>query len=395
MRAISYKGLLGIWYCYSALSQLILIYPVYNIHFVASGLSVMDVAALQGIWMLPILLLEIPSGILADRFGRKGVIVFGYIAKTATFIVWLLFPGFAGFALGFALWGIQEAFASGAQDALIYDALRKSGKESEYEKVCGRANALGKLSTMLALVIGGFAYSLSSSLALILSSVAMLACILLALFFPECPIADGEEGHPTVRSILSDGLREILVNRGFLALGSFAAVAGTAYGLLDEFDQFFGLSAGVVVALIGVWGAGRFLVESIGAALAPRLSRFAKGRWALYVLSGIAGLFIAAAVLFRSPWTLPFYFLAYGVFSAAEVLTSARLQAEIPSSSRATLLSLVSLATNAVALPLVGVFGLIFASRGIGAAMLFFAVIATIPIAAYLFRAKLLKNPRG
>lgn len=374
----------ALWYAYQALSHFVLIYPVYNLHFMASGLSIVEVAALQAIWILPGLVLEIPSGMLADRLGRKKAMLGGLAAEAACFAIWLAFPGFTGFAAGFILWGLGETFVSGAREALLYDALKAKGEEDEYASILGRGSSAAKLSTMLALLAGGMTYGASPAIALIASSAAMVAAGVFAALLPDVmAISEGNRPVAPLSAMLEDA-RSILADRAFLFLCAFAAVSSVSYGILDEFDQVLAGSLVNGTALVGIWGAVRYLAEAVGALLADKLARFASGTRKLLVLSALAGAMSFLPAVTRSLWTLPAYFAAFGLFSALEVALGSAVQGRIPSNSRATFLSSVSWSTDALGLPLVFAAGGLAQGSGIGGAFAFLGGVSALPLVGSL-----------
>ena len=109
--------------------------------FVDAGLSEAQVSGLFAVWSGVAVLTEVPSGALADRWSRRGALVAAGVLQALGYVLWLAAPGFAGFAVGFALWGFGGSLSSGAFEALLYDGLRATGAEDHYARVKGRAGA--------------------------------------------------------------------------------------------------------------------------------------------------------------------------------------------------------------------------------------------------------------
>lgn len=96
------------------------------------GLSMAQVLQTQALFALVIALLEVPSGYLADLWGRKNTIVLGQALCTVAFIRLLSADGFVDFLVYEALMGAGLSLCSGADLALLYDsqsALNESGGE--------------------------------------------------------------------------------------------------------------------------------------------------------------------------------------------------------------------------------------------------------------------------
>ena len=113
-------------------------YPVYAIFFLRHGLTWEDFGILNGIWAITIILLEVPSGALADNtIGRKKLLVFAGVCMIIEMLTLLSAPMdgsawvFGLFAINRIISGMAEAAASGADEALVYDSLKEAGMEKE------------------------------------------------------------------------------------------------------------------------------------------------------------------------------------------------------------------------------------------------------------------------
>jgi MFS family permease len=354
-------GIVTLYSLYSFLEAFALIYPAYLVLFRREGLSVASISLLLGASALPVILLELPSGALADLVGRRRLVVIGILCKAAGFALWAFGgPGAAGlaaYAAGFLLWGAQDALCSGAQEALLYDALREVGAEGSYARAAGRARASASVGTALAMAIGGSLAEASPSAALWATVGTTLLAALAAASLPEP--ARGPTAMPGARQLaeaLRDGLASCSPGSGLGRLLLFGGLAGAGYGLLDEYDQLYLEALGLGLPLIGLLCSARFLVEGLGALGAERLglalglSRDRRlGAWL-----ALAGAALLGAALGPPAIALSCYALAYLILSSGSVLFEARVQAGIESRGRATVMSLYSLGTNASALVLAG-----------------------------------------
>ena len=115
------------------------IYPLYALLFADSGLSDAEISALFALWSAVGIITEVPSGALADRFGRRTALVVGALVQALGYASWVVFPEF----LGFVLWGLGGALASGAQEALLHDGLVAVGAAQHYARVQGWVGGAG------------------------------------------------------------------------------------------------------------------------------------------------------------------------------------------------------------------------------------------------------------
>ncbi len=89
--------------------------------------SYMAIGSLYAIREGIIYIMEVPSGLLADNFGRKNALLAGLIAYIASFLVFYFSREFWGYAIGMTLYGLGDAFRSGTNKGMIMDYLRRNG----------------------------------------------------------------------------------------------------------------------------------------------------------------------------------------------------------------------------------------------------------------------------
>lgn len=87
--------------------------------FADSGLSGAQISLLFIIWSATGFLAEVPSGALADRFSRRGAMAVAGVCQAIGFALWILLPGFAGFAIGFMLWGGGGSLVTGDRKSVV------------------------------------------------------------------------------------------------------------------------------------------------------------------------------------------------------------------------------------------------------------------------------------
>jgi predicted MFS family arabinose efflux permease len=115
-----------------------------------NGFGMKEVLLLQAIYSVTIVVMEIPSGYLADVFGRKKTLVLGSVLGFGGFLCYAVGSGFWGFLLAEVILGIGQSFISGADSALMYDSLKEMKKEKEYIRYEGRLTSAGNISEAVA-----------------------------------------------------------------------------------------------------------------------------------------------------------------------------------------------------------------------------------------------------
>lgn len=369
------KTFIKIFYAHRFFRDFNLLYPVYMLLFASKGLSVFDITWLLIIWSVPVFLLEIPSGILADRWSRKHLIVIGTAFKLVSLVLWLLADGFLLFALGFVFWGIQEALCSGSTEALLYDMLSHHGEQQSYEKRTGRAAFFAGLGVAASMLIGGFVASAGFAFATWISiGLAALALLFAMLLGNVQKAGDITESHRPLLATLKDGLSQCRKNPVVLLLLAFSAFIMIAPGVLEEYDQLYAHGTGLSLGLVGIWGGARTLMEAVGSWFAHKLKKLLDSPARICLLAALGGVALYAGVFGGFVYMLPVYAMFYTLTASGAVLAESMLQRQISSEHRATVLSLSSLLMNVTSLGLYLGFAAVEQAGSLHGAFLFFGI---------------------
>src|SRR5476651_2417983 len=162
------KQFLNRLYLYKFIDSFTLIFPIFTLLFQRAGLNVTQIATLILIWSISQLICEVPTGLLADKYSRKNILVIANVLRALCFVVWLG-NSYWFFALGFVLWGVKNALAGGTLEAFVYDELKALGREHEYEKINGKSEGSRFLGVATSALAGGIVAQFSFPLALIIS----------------------------------------------------------------------------------------------------------------------------------------------------------------------------------------------------------------------------------
>jgi MFS family permease len=375
-------------YAYAALGEFVLLYPLYVLLFDETGLSVTQISSLFVIWSLSSVLVAVPAGAWADVVPRRHLLAAAPLLAACAFTLWLLWPGYWTFALGFVLWGAGGALASGAREALVYTELARRGASDRYARVMGVTRALDVAAvgaaTLLAVPVmahGGYAAVGAASVA------ACVLCALAALALPEhrgasdgaapadgAATAEGSEAGEEPSGYLDalrGGLAEARSSRPVRsAIVLVVAVTGF-WEVLDEYVPLLAAESGVPTAAVPVVVLVVWVFIPLGGLLAGPASRLPVR--ALAVLIGLAAPAVAAGALLAGPVGWVLIGVGFGICQMAGVVADARLQDRITGSSRATVTSLAGLGTDALTTTSYLLYAGVFAVTGHGLAFALFA----------------------
>jgi len=139
-------------------------YPIFTILFIDFGLTLEQFALLNVVWAATIVLLEVPSGALADVIGRKNLLIIAGILMVIEMGLLCVVPVgyskllFTVLLINRVLSGTAEAAASGADEALAYDALKKEGDIKDWSLVLEKQMRFQSIAYIGAMTLGAAVY---------------------------------------------------------------------------------------------------------------------------------------------------------------------------------------------------------------------------------------------
>jgi len=334
----AYRRFLRYFYLWYAGYDLCFAYAVCTIFFSLRGLSVVQIALLLSWWSLTSILLEIPTGALADCWSRRTMLVIAPLIKALCFVVWFLADGhFALYALGFLLWSLGSALVSGTQEALLYDTLAHHSRRQDYERVLGRGMSWKYLAQAAGGILGGVLASYHIEWAILLSVIPLLFTALCALKFHDMPKTEpAREIHYLQHIRLAT--HELYDSR-LLRYLCIYLLGISIVGELEEFDQLYYQLVHLPLAAFGAV----MCIGMLASALGSRLAHHLKGKAVV-----LAGLPLISAVCLVFVWRVPsitgigLILLAYAVVTPLSILAESRIQHGITGASRATVTSAIN-----------------------------------------------------
>ncbi len=358
-------------YAISAFEGLVLFYAFDKIYLQLNGLTIVQVIFIEVIYIVTILLLEVPSGVLSDRWSRKYVLSLSGWFFTLYVLAFAAGNSFVLFAIGSLLAGIGTALVSGTDTALLFDTLKESGKENHYEKYLGRKRAIGSIAFIVAALLGGLIgqrYGLE--IALWLSLPSMIATALIALTLNE-PRFHRSTGEVKYWQHAKQTLSFLAAQPRFLHFGALITIVAAPALLVDEYAQVYFASIGFSALALGAAGALSSFADALFSTIAFRFKVFRHDVMyglilVLYALGFLSAWWFenlwGAALLFAGSFTFIFI---------VEILAMADINRQLPSQIRATSESFFGLASYVLYVILALGFGFISqsysAAAGFGA----------------------------
>jgi MFS family permease len=320
--------------------------PVAVFFFQQRGLNYFQILALESVLVFFIVLFELPTGIFADRFGRKKSIVIGTLLLALEPLIYLFADNFLWFALAFALAGMGITFHSGSIEALIYDHLKAKNLEKDMKKAMGSFGSASLVAMVVAPIIGSYIAKdliMPQFIFLILMSLgAMLIGFFISLWIKDTKQRRVEEENPF--SLMKDGAKLIRKNKSLLRIILLSVFASPFLFTLNYLYQPYLLSSGINTALFGTIFAIALLLAASLQKYAYKIEEKLGIKWTVFLATMLPGVFyIIMAFTFHPIWAILLFVMIRATMGLKEPLFSDYKNLHITSKNRATILSMISI----------------------------------------------------
>ncbi|HEX2947566.1 MAG TPA: MFS transporter [Clostridia bacterium] len=319
-------------------------YVIERLFWEQRGMTVQMVVYTEIIYALTVVVLEIPTGVMADRWGRKGMLRITAFLSCCEFFILANATSFVHFAAAVFLSGIGHSAGSGSESALLYDSLLTAKKEKDFEKHLGRMNVFDYTAIIIASLSGSllaahFGFDLNYQLSVISSVIALLISFTL-----KEPVVRSEADRPKkMKDYISISFGFFKNNPSVCLVLLAGMVTGAVMNFPDEFWQLYLERLNIPVNCFGLFLTLYLIARLPGNILVTTLkSRFGYRALLTAVIFILAAGFLclSAANDYMSLVILVLIALVSGVI---EPLVSGYLHHRIDSSVRATLDSFQSL----------------------------------------------------
>ena len=336
----------------------------------ARGLSPADIGVVVAVYSVVVLVLELPTGGLADALGHRPVLVLAGLLTTAGLLLLAVADSTALFALAWALKGVGRALDSGPLEAWYVDAVHAADADADVTPGLSRAGAADGAGLCLGAVLGGVLPLLADgtgdavlvlpvllAATLSLVSVAAVAVLVVPAGSPRGPgVPALRAGVRAVPAVVRDTARLVSRDRVLRRVLAVSLLVGAVLTTLELLGPLHVAaltgSRTESAAVFGVVMAVSYAAAGLGALLAQAVRRLARGSVA-GATTGLAvlGALAVAAVAVAGPLALAGLFAAfYATNAAAWPLWKQLLHGQVGAGSRATTLSASSLALQVGAL---------------------------------------------
>lgn len=388
--SIHFKYDLLKFYAYMAFSNLLFFIPIDVLFFQERGLNLTQVFTIQAVFSLGIVLFEMPTGVIADRFGRKNSLLLGVLTWIVADLIFFFGWGFGVLAFAYLLWAIGLCLNSGADTALLYDILQKNKSHESFTKYQGTAKLIGLIAVSLSAIIGSYIASFSLGWTFLGSAMGVALCfpILNSIKHQE----KSSEQNPSYSEILSITFKTLRNSKWLWWLISISLVFDVTIQLFRPLMQVYMEEAKLNISLFGVASAIYFMSGALATKSTHSFEKNTKkSRYWILSFALLTGVFLIQ--LFPVQWGFLYFGLLAFVCTINSILIDHELLKATPKSSHASMLSFNSLLPKMVFVGLSPLFGYALQTQGlqssVGMVWIILAVLFTILLIWNLLSKKL------
>jgi MFS family permease len=337
----------------------VLWYAVEKLFMQSIGFSNAGIGIMVALYSAVMLVVETPSGILADRWSRKGVLILASMSLVISGVIGGLSHSVGAYLLATVFWGTFFACYSGMFDSIVYDTLIEvTGESKLFDFYYGRIQLLDSLGLVTSGIVGGIVASILDLRAAYFLSIPLAFVAVIALLKFKEPTLHKSQAIMKINVQIATTFRAILYNRTLIPVIVVLVTRAAAIYILYEFYQLWFLPQHLHTVYYGLTNA--IIMASIGAggifATRLKLYRYVNVSAALFIML-LAGI---GLVVFRNIFLIiGAQFLLGTGLTATEVIFSRLLHNQVSTAVRAGAVSASGTIGRFFIVPLALLFGYI------------------------------------
>lgn len=312
--------------------------PIIVLFYEDNGLGLKEIFLLKSVYSIVLVVLDIPTGFLADSWGRRNCLFTGCLLAFGGYICYSVSSTMGAFFIAEILLGIGQSMVSGADSALLYDTMIAHRRENEYLKYEGKVTMIGNFSEALAGVAGGFLATFSLRLPFYCQILVAFIGIPASLFLTEHHIKT-RITNP-IANILQIMRYSLITNKALCYDIMFSGIIGAATLTMAWFVQPLLMKIDLPTGLFGVVWTVLNLTVGIAALYSDKLNTYlGENKTYTLILVFITGGYIAVSFSINY-FCLFLLLLFYIVRGFATPILKGYINRQTFSEMRATVLSI-------------------------------------------------------
>jgi|APSaa5957512622_1039677.scaffolds.fasta_scaffold05723_4 MFS family permease len=303
------------------------------------------IGLIETTWIIISIISEIPTGAIADIFGKKYTLTFAFLLQAIGQTIMGIALNYSYLIISVVIMTLGSALFSGSYEALVYDSLKQDHKEKKYEKILANIQTISLVAWAICSIIGGFLYTLRPGLPFIVTGAFFFLGLIGTLFITEPNIDTQKFSFTTYINQTKQGFRQLFsqtFKKRIISLLIITSILVIPYEFLG--DSLI-IDFGYQPKELGFFYSLLFIISASAVQLAPKIKKRFTAIKAFYLLN-LAYASLMSILIFLSK-----YLGGLALFGTAAIhhinknITSDIVNQSTKSKYRATTLSTFNLLT--------------------------------------------------
>ncbi|HBV68160.1 MAG TPA: MFS transporter [Clostridiales bacterium] len=335
-----------------------LLVPVLSLLLLEKGANISNLSIILGLYAFTVVALELPTGIIADVFGRKSSFCLSIVISIMSLITFLTGKGFMFLCIGIMLYGLSRALSSGSFEAMFIDYYIDNYGKDKLHNITTRLGVLEALGMSAGALSGGYFPEISNTYfaslgtydlnIIIRIALAAIVAILSFAFIQEDKIHSKEERITLKQHIINSSE---IVTKNSTVICIFISVFSTGF-FLSSLETYWQphfitlLPSENSMKLLGLMAFLYFASATLGSIASNKIIKkykFSSANMYIVIRALLSVAIVVTALQTNVPVFMSSYAIIYLFFGMASVPEGVILNAEIPNNVRASVLSVNSL----------------------------------------------------
>lgn len=331
-------------YTYIFLSTFILFYSCDTLFYLEKGISSSGYILFVIIAFLVQMLLEIPSGIIADKYSKKKILLVSNCLFIISILIFIFSREYYLFVLAIIIKSIDNSLVTGIANSMLYDLTED---KEDFNKVLFKKNFFYNLSYMLAMIFGGYIgqkYGLITTYYITLIPFTINFFVILSIKDIKKEKYNNNSNYLN-KEILKNAIHEIKNNSIILNLIFTSSIVFSVIKLIEESHPEYSKNIGISVFEIGLYTSVILVVCILGSYIGSRIKN-KYHKLIIYGNSFLVGICILLIGLLNSMFGVLFLLMIYIFSESYENIMISTVYNNISSKSRVTIESIFSMALS-------------------------------------------------
>ncbi|MGE7915725.1 MFS transporter [Lysinibacillus xylanilyticus] len=321
--------------------------------------SLYEIGILQAILNITMTVFELPSGIISDYLRRRKTLFLGHLFIILYMLIFVFSQDFWFLALGHVIYGIGLSLISGTEESYLYESYEKEGKVESYGKGIGIYVACVTAALALSMGLGGYLQLISWHLIFYMGIFMHLLSLIFIFSLEDVDIYE-KSSKQSIKSILNDSYNVLRENTTLIYLIFALAIFSSIISVYYMYGQKLLFNLQIDIKEVGLIFSIISLLQVVISLVSSRISDKYNQKDTIFFILFIILIFYLVSLINNTYLVLLAFIVINTLYALFEPITSVLFNNEVKTNIRATLLSVINLATSlimAIIFPLIGFLG--------------------------------------